>query len=287
VAGAIINRDRAEDADVVLIGARYDRTASFGKGADRGPAAIVNCLAEQLELYDRVSETSPAEQVGIAYVDAGDLNALEPEAMVDRLHDEYQRHANRFRVLIGGEHSVSNAAFRAFAPRADQTTILQVDAHADLREDDSDYNPTPHGIYAHCSVMKRAHDLGFPLLQVGLRVYSSAERELFGDPRVTVFEWGSTEPPVAEIVSAIKTENVYLTLDVDGIDPAHMPATGTPVQGGLSWYYLIDLLRAVSRAHRLVGADVVEVAPRAEDSRTEFGAAQLVYSLVGLAVCSR
>ena len=190
--------------------------------------------------------------------------------------------ASRLRILIGGEHSVSNAAFRAHAAHADEITVVQLDAHADLRQDDSDYHDRPWGPYAHCSVMRRAHDLGYRLVQVGVRAYSAEERELFGDPRITVFEWGRRTPSVEEVVDAIPTERIYLTLDVDGLDPACMPATGTPVPGGLDWYYTMNLLAAVTRSRRLVGADVVEVCPRVGDSRTEYAAAQIVYSLLGL-----
>ena len=279
----VINCERAEDAQVVLLAAPYDRTSSFRKGADGGPAAIRDCLDAQLEIYDRVSDSSPALERRIAWVDVPGLEHLEPAAMVERLGAVYRSYDRSFRILIGGEHSVSNAAFRAFAERAAEITVLQIDAHADLREDDGDYNPRPWGRYAHCSVMRRAHELGYPLVQVGIRAYAAAERALFGDPRITVFEWGRATPEIERIVAAIPTEQVYLTLDVDGIDPSCMPATGTPVPGGLDWYFVVELLAAVARNRRLIGADVVEVAPRPDDHRTEYGAAQIVYSLVGLA----
>lgn len=283
MAETVINCARPEDADVVLLAAPYDRTSSFGKGADRGPAAIRQCLDRQLELYDRVSDTTPARDRLIAWVDVEGLDALGPEAMVHVLETEYRRYAPRLRFLVGGEHSVSNAALRAHADQAGEITVLQIDAHADLRQDDSDYNDRPWGPYAHCSVMRRAHDLGYRLVQVGVRAYSSAERELFDDERVTVFEWGPRAPSIETVAAAITTDNVYVTLDVDGLDPAVMPATGTPVPGGLSWYYTMSLLEAVVRGRQLVGADVVEVCPRAGDARTEYGAAQILYSLVGLA----
>jgi len=284
VAASIINCLEPRDADVVLIGARYDGTSSFGKGADRGPQAIRACLDRQIELYDRTSGTSPAERLRIAWVDAGDLARLDPQAMVERLAAEYERLAPAFRFLVGGEHSVTNAPLVALADRAERTTILQIDAHADLRADDSDYNDTPLGRFAHCSVMRRAHELGFRLVQVGLRAFSADERELFDDPRIKVFEWGPRPATIPEIVAAIETEEVYLTIDADGLDPAVMPATGTPVPGGLSWYETVELLTATARARRIVAADLVEVAPREGDARTEYAAAQLVYTLIGLAV---
>lgn len=276
-----------ETAEVVLIEAAYDRTSSFGKGADRGPAAVLDCLETQLEIHDRVSGSAPAEELAIARVSGGDLEALEPETMVAELRRSYDRYAGRLRVLVGGEHSVSNAAWLALADRASQITIVQIDAHPDLRADDADYNERPFGRYAHSAVMRRAHELGFRLVQVGIRAYSRDERALFDDERITVFEWGARTPTVDEVASAIRDEEIYITLDVDGLDPSVTPATGTPVPGGLSWYYTLDLLRAVTRGRRLVGADLVEVAPRPHDVRTEYAAAQLIYSLLGLALCSR
>lgn len=283
MAASIINCQEPRDADVVLIGARYDGTSSFGKGADRGPQAIRACLDRQIEFYERTTGTSPAERLRIAWVDAGDLARLDPAGMVERLTAEYTRLAPAFRFLVGGEHSVTNAPLAALADRAARTTILQIDAHADLRLDDSDYNDTPHGRFAHCSVMRRAHELGFRLVQVGLRAYSEEERELFDDPRISVFEWGPRPAGIPEIVAAIATEEVYITIDADGLDPAVMPATGTPVPGGLSWYDTVELLAATARARRIVGADLVEVAPREGDSRTEYAAAQLIYTLLALA----
>lgn len=283
MAETLINCRRAEDADVVLLGAAYDRTSSFNKGADAGPAAIRACFDSQLEIYDRVSDSSPADRRRIAWVDVEGLEKLDPERMVERLAAEYRRYPNSLRILIGGEHSVSNAAFRVHAERSAEITVVQIDAHADLRQDDSDYNDRPWGPYAHCSVMRRAHDLGYRLVQVGIRAYSAAERKLFDDPRISVFEWGRTPPTVEQVAGSIATERVYLTLDVDGLDPSCMPATGTPVPGGLDWYYTLELLAAVLRGRELVGADVVEVCPRPGSARTEYAAAQLAYSIIGLA----
>ena len=284
MADSIINCADPADADVVLIGARYDGTSSFGKGADAGPEAIRACLARQIEFFERTTGESPGERLRIAWVDAGELGSLDPEAMVERLSEVYRGHAGAWRLLVGGEHSVSNAPFRALADRAAGTTILQIDAHADLRHDDSDYSDRPHGRYAHCSVMRRAHELGFSLVQVGIRAYSEDERLLFDDPRITVFEWGPRPASPEEIVAAIGTEDVYVTVDADGLDPGVMPATGTPVPGGLSWYDAVELLRATAASHRIVGADLVEVAPRPGDARTEYAAAQLAYTLVALAL---
>ena len=275
---------RCEDpnlADLLIIGAGYDRTASFGKGAIDGPRAILDSF-EQLELYDRVSDSIPCELLSIGKVEVADLNELSAQQMVERLTVVYESYSNAFRLLLGGEHSVTNAPLCAFADHADAITVVQIDAHADLREDDSDFEAQPHGRFAHCSVMRRALDLNYKICQIGVRAYSHRERALFDHPDVTTFEWSSSPASAETIIDSIKTECVYLTIDVDGLDPAVMPATGTPVPGGLDWYTTLQILERLTVRHRLVGADIVEVAPRAGDSQTQYNAAQLAYSLIGL-----
>lgn len=268
-------------ADLILLAAGYDRTASFGKGAVEGPAAILRCF-EQLELYDRVSDSIPCELLSIAQVEVADLNRLTPQQMVEQLTVVYESYSNAFRLLLGGEHSVTNAPLCAFADHAEEITVVQIDAHADLRDDDADFEAQPHGRYAHCSVMRRALDLNYRLCQVGLRAYSHREKELFSHPNVNCFEWSAAPASVETILDSIQTESVYLTIDVDGLDPSVMPATGTPVPGGLDWYTTVDLLDRLTARHRLVGADLVEVAPRQGDAQTEYNAAQLAYTLIGL-----
>jgi len=166
--------------------------------------------------------------------------------MVERVAEEYRRHAPRLRILLGGEHSVSNGAFLGLAGRPEQTTILQIDAHADLRQDDSDYNDAPHGPYAHCSVMRRAHDLGFHIVQVGIRAYSDEERRLFDDPRITVFEWGPRPASMEEIVAAIPTKTSTSPWTPTVSTGGHA-RDRTPVPGGLSWYDAIGLLGQAAR----------------------------------------
>jgi len=279
---SIINSEDPSNANFLLIGANFDRTSSFGKGSDAGPKAIIDCLHTQIEFYERFSGKNPALDKKIAYLDLGEMNSLEPEAVVSAIKNAMAQNSKAFPFLIGGEHSVTNGPLRFFESAAKDITIVQLDAHADLREDDSDYNDQPWGKLAHCSVMKRAFDMGYNLVQVGIRAYSDEERELFSDPRVTVFEWKgkSDQTSVQAVLKAIKTEKVYLTIDADGIDPSFMPATGTPVQGGLDWYYTIQLVTELCRIKTIVGADLVEVAPRPQDSITEYGAAQLIYTII-------
>ena len=274
-------------ATVVLLSVPYDQTASYRKGTAGGPAAIVDSLKYQMETYDRYAQAMPDPARRVALVELTGINSLAPEKMVGRVRDEYQKHIDNgvFVMMLGGEHSVSTGAFQALSSNNDagDVTVFQIDAHLDLRPDDTDYAESPHGPFAHCTPMRRGHELGFKLVQVGVRAYSKEERDYSKNPGISVFEWGLAEVPlVSTVVDAITTDKVYVTVDVDGLDPSVMPATGTPVQGGLDWYYTIDLLREVFERKQVIGADIVEVAPRPNDVVTEYGAAQLCYTMLAL-----
>ena len=285
--GLKINCSDPSEANIVLLCAPYERTASFRKGAAKGPAAIVSSLKYQMETYDRVAESMPSPARKVALRELGNLNRCSPAVMVARVKQEYEKHIDHgaFVLMLGGEHSVSTGAFQALASRhpAREITVCHIDAHFDLRHDDSDYSDAPHGIYAHCTPLRRAHELGFKSVHVGVRAYAKEEMDFARGNGLAVFEWGKGPvPDPAVIVEAISTDRVYLTVDVDGLDPACMPATGTPVQGGLEWYYALDLLRELFRRKNVIGADVVEVAPRPFDVLTEYGAAQLCYTMLAL-----
>ncbi|MFH2034894.1 MAG: agmatinase [Candidatus Zixiibacteriota bacterium] len=285
--GLKINCGDLSEANIVLLGVPYDQTASYRKGTAGGPKAIINSLEYQMETYDRYSQRmpSPSRMVGLQILT--DINGLSPADMVARVRKEYGKHIinDAFVLLIGGEHSVSTGVFQALADHRNSKniTIFQIDAHLDLRPDDSDYSDTPHGEYAHCTPMRRGHELGFKCVQVGIRAYSKEEMDYAIKNKLAVFEWGiGKTPTVSEIVNSIDTNQVYVTIDVDGLDPSIMPATGTPVQGGLEWYFTIDLLRELFRRKEIIGADIVEVAPRPNDVVTEYGAAQLAYTMLAL-----
>jgi agmatinase len=285
--GLKINCSDPSEANIVLLCAPYDRTASFRKGAVKGPAAIVSSLKYQMETYDRVAESMPSPARKVALRELANLNRCSPSAMVARVKKEYEKHIEHgaFVLMLGGEHSVSTGAFQALASRHDarKITVCQIDAHFDLRNDDSDYSDAPHGIYAHCTPMRRAYELGFKCVHVGVRAYAKEEMDFARRNGLAAFEWGKGPvPDPAAVIKAITTDQVYLSVDVDGLDPACMPATGTPVQGGLEWYYAMDLLRELFRRKNVIGADVVEVAPRPFDVLTEYGAAQLCYTMLAL-----
>ncbi len=283
----IINTEAGENSDALFISAAYEGSASFHKGTAMGPEKMVSCLNRQIEFWDRNLKVETNTKLKISHADVEGLEGMNPEHAVQKIKDAYAEGSAKtdFAVLLGGEHSVSIGAFQAIAEResASDITIVQIDAHCDLRNDDSDYNELSPSPFAHSTIARRAHELGFNLVQVGIRAFSTEEYEYFTKhDNITVFEWNtSKKPSIQEIIDSIKTEKVYLTIDVDGFDPAHMPGTGTPVQGGLEWWYGNEFIETLFEKKNVIAADVVEVMPQEDTGLTEYGAAQLAYNMVG------
>ncbi len=286
---SIINSQNIDKADALLLTIGYDRTASRRKGAVNGGLAIIKCLQEDVEFFDRYTKIETSYKYKIAHLDMGNLNELYPEEMVAKVKEKYKNiyfKKDRFPVILGGEHSVSVGAFQAISEIEDSKdiTVLQIDAHPDLRQDDSNANPdqTRPSPFSHSCVMRRVYELGFNIVQVGIRSYSKEEYEFYKNNTITVFEWGLEKiPTIQKIIDSIKTDKVYIEIDVDGIDPAYLPATGTPVQGGLEWWYAMDLLNEIVKRKKVIGLGILEVSPIEQyDVRTEYGAAQICYSII-------
>ena len=281
---SIINTKDPKLADAHIISAPYDATASFHKGTAEGPKKVVECLNTQIEFWDKRYGIESTDYIKIAHTEIPGLAKMAPDEAHAAVVKMCSESVAPLTLLLGGEHSMSFGALKALAKKENpkDITIFQIDAHCDLRKDDSDYNDTDPTEYAHSAVMRRAHELGFNLVQVGIRAYSKEESDYFSSfKNIKTFEWnGDKIPSIAKVVSAIKTKKVYISIDVDGIDPAYMPGTGTPVQGGLEWWYTLKLLEKVIEKKTLVGADVVEVSPVPDNVLTEYGAAQIVYNMI-------
>lgn len=283
----IINTKSKGEADAVILSAPYEGSISFMGGTASAPKKIIYCLNNNLELFDINFLCEPAKKLKTAHVEITGLKKLTPKKMVKKVSSEFFKvlGKNKLPILLGGEHTVSLGALEALAkaenPR--DITILQIDAHQDLRDTSADYSAHPSK-YAHSCVMRRAHELGFSLVQVGIRTFSKYEYEYAEKNKKTikVFPWVKKfkKPEIVDVIKSIKTKKIYLSIDVDGFDPAHMPGTGTPVQGGLKWGYGIKLIEQAISKKELVGADIVEVSPMRDSVLTEYGAAQLVYLMI-------
>lgn len=283
---SIINEPKWENADVVLLSAAYDKTASSHKGTVAGPKAVVKNLATQIEFYDREYKVEVIDYVKTAHTDLGNLNKFKPELVYKKINTIAEKliHNNKFIFTLGGEHSVPLGVYKALANKYNpkEITILQIDAHLDMRNDDSDYSKNPTHL-AHSTIMRRAHELGYNIVNVGARSFSGDEYSYVEQNKnINIFQFGYPFgiPKIEEILNSIKTKYVYLTIDVDGFDPAVMPGTGTPVPGGLTWDYGMELIDKTISKFELIGADIVEVSPQKETVITEYASAQLVYSII-------
>ncbi len=262
----------AADSKVVIVPVPYDGTSTWVKGADKGPGAILQASAN-LELYD--IETDSQVYLGGIFTDEPVAGDLDPAEMVDSVRRRVQGHlANgKLVVVIGGEHSVSVGAVRAHADRYPGLSVLQLDAHSDLRDE---YEGSK---YNHACVMARVREL-CPMVQVGIRSMDVSEKPAIVEDRVFFAE--KIHGSLAWIDQAVAklTEQVYLTIDLDVFDPSIMPSTGTPEPGGLMWYDVLALLRAVCRRKTVVGFDVVEMCPVEGNWAPEFLAAKLIYKIL-------
>lgn len=276
--------DKTSKHEAVIIPVPYEATASGEKGAAKGPEAVINVLTYQLEDYDRILESITFEKVKITPLEELKVRDLKPEEMVEAVKKEVDKlkKTDKFPIILGGEHSVSIGAIKSLKEEHKDLTVVQIDAHLDLRDSDSDYNIDNPSSFAHSCVMRRARDFGCSTVQVGIRMIHSGELEYAKKEKIldTIFQCPVKATP-EEIIKKIKSKNVYLTIDVDGLDPSQMPGTGTPVQGGLGWYPTIDIIRKVFEKKNVVGADIVEVSPLPGSALTERGAAQLLYHIVG------
>jgi agmatinase len=261
-----------DDAGIVIIPVAYDGTSTWLKGADKGPAAILEASAN-MELYD-IETDSEVYKKGIFTEETigGEISTKEMVEVVAET-TTYYLERGKFTVVIGGEHSVSIGPIRAHAKKYEKLTILQLDAHSDLREE---YNGSK---FNHACVMARAREL-CPVVQVGVRSMDSSEKKSMDTLRMFFAkDIHDNTDWIKKVISKL-SDNVYITIDLDVFDPSVMPSTGTPEPGGLFWYDVLALLKAVAGKKNIVGFDVVELCPGEENKAPDFLAAKLIYKLL-------
>lgn len=265
-----------DDCKVVLLPIPLDRTTSYVSGTRNGPHEILQA-SSHMELWD--------EEIGADVHPVGIFTLPEMELPFGELGptmDEIRRVASeildrdKFLVAIGGEHSITPPLVAAAAARHPGLSVLQIDAHADLRDS---YMGTPHN---HACAMRRSLEYA-SVTQVGIRSLSTEEAEVVDSLNTTVFYDYSMRRDAAWIDRIVETlaDTVYITIDVDGMDPAIMPATGTPEPGGLSWYEILSLLRATIERKTVVAVDVVELSPLPGLMAPNFLCARLIYKMLG------
>ncbi|MCJ7777497.1 MAG: agmatinase [Sedimentisphaerales bacterium] len=261
-----------ENAGIVIIPVAYDGTSTWLKGADKGPSAIIEASAN-MELYD-IETDSEVYKKGIFTEEeiGGEISTAEMISTVTETV-KYYLERGKFTVVTGGEHSVSIGSIKAHSERYENLTILQLDAHSDLREE---YNGSK---YNHACVMARVKEL-CPIVQVGIRSMDYSEKKSL-DPSKTFFakEIYNNTDWIGKVISRL-SDNVYITIDLDVFDPSIMPSTGTPEPGGLLWYDVLTLLKAVCEKKNVVGFDVVELCPDDSNKAPDFMAAKLIYKLL-------
>ncbi|HLI90803.1 MAG TPA: agmatinase [Ktedonobacteraceae bacterium] len=265
-----------ERARVTIIPAPLEYSVCYMKGTEHGPQAILDA-SSQMELYDEELDCCPIE-IGIHTRPALDYHGMDHAAALQATGDAVREALQRGQLpfTLGGEHSLSAPAIAAVRERYPDLTVVHIDAHGDLRDQ---FEGTP---LSHACIERRVVDMGIPLLEIGVRSISPEEAAfLKTGPDVAIVYAHDMARGRATVPWERLGVHTYLTLDLDAIDPAEMPAVGTPEPGGLSWYQTLDLLREIFRRTTVVGMDVVELCPMPGQTRADFLAAKLVYKMIG------
>jgi agmatinase len=261
-----------DESEIIILPVPYDETSTWMRGADKGPDAILEASVN-LEFYD-IETDSEAHLKGIHTVEP----VLVKETPAKLVNEVYRRtlellDRKKFPVIIGGNHTVPIGAFRAYAERYSDLTILQLDAHGDLRQEyeGSEFN--------HACAMARAREFA-PVVQVGIRSMSVGELPYAEKDRIFYAYQLYNDKTLYRKALDKLTANVYITIDLDVFDPSIMPSTGTPEPGGPDYFELMHFLRDVIKNRNVVGFDVVELCPSQSNKSPDFIAAKVIYQLL-------
>lgn len=276
---------RYESARAVIFPIPLERTTTYEHGTRNGPSAII-AASRNMETWDEELGLETFVEIGIATLPAIDTTEGTLEKVLADIHTTELAllSEGKFPVALGGEHSITPPLVSAAVKKFPDLTVLQIDAHADLREA---YQGNPA---SHASAMRRVVEM-CPAVQVAIRSLSAEEAEAIPRLRTKIY-WARdiARAPIEHWIPRViadLSQHVYLTVDLDGFDPAYMPATGTPEPGGLDWYQVTALIREVAKARTIVAADVVELLPQHGDHAADFLAAKLVYKILGYTLCRK
>ncbi|HRI01252.1 MAG TPA: agmatinase [Saprospiraceae bacterium] len=261
------------DSKVILTSIPYDGTSTWGKGADKGFEAF-RFASENMELFDIETNSEPYVH-GVYMAPAVDVENVSPEEMVARTYKRTKEllQTKKLLTFFGGEHSVSIGVLRAYAESYPNLSVLQLDAHTDLRQE---YHGTK---YNHACAVAEAQRSS-QLFQVGIRSMDISERQYLQREKVYFAHEIMDQDYWMEECLKKMTDQVYITLDLDVFDSSLMPSTGTPEPGGMQWYQVLQFLRMVFKRKTVVGFDIVELAPNPNNPAPDFLAAKLYYKML-------
>ena len=268
-----------QSSKVVIQQVPYEYSSSYLQGSANGPQAIIKA-SHFVECYDEELDGEIVNKVGICTLPPMNFTDKINENAVTYIEQETEKLLNddKFVVSLGAEHTVTYGFIKAFAKKYRNLTVLQLDAHSDLRYSYHD------NIYSHASVMARIHEMGLTICQAGIRAQCIEEAQLIksSDNIHTFYAHQIKSNPLwMEELIAPMSNDVYITIDADGFDPSIMPAVGTAEPNGLQWTETLDFLKRVFKERNVVGFDVVECAPIEGSILSEYTLAKLVYKLIG------
>ena len=265
------------DARVVVLPVPYEATVSYGKGTSKAPNSIIEA-STQVELYNEEQACEPFD-IGVATLPQLELDGVKPGNLFDKITPAVKKLLDdgKWPLVLGGEHSITPAIVKAYHGNDEEITVVQFDAHADLR---SEYEGEP---MSHACAMTRVREM-YPAVQVGIRNISAAEVDQARIEKYSIFyarDMYGDASWMEKAIDAIKTDKIYITLDLDAFDGSILPATGTPEPGGMNWWQVTGFLKHLFEKKEIVGMDIVELAPIEGFHAYDFMVAKLAYICIG------
>ena len=265
-----------DNCRIVILPVPYEATVTYRPGTKLGPSAIIQA-SQEVETFDLELKADPSE-IGIFTCDFLEVDTRGPEHMIEKVRRACREFIEKDKIvaLLGGEHSLSLGAVKAYREKYGDLSVLQLDAHGDLRDR---YQGSP---FNHSCVMRRVDEV-CPIVPVGVRNLSREEFDFIRERKLQPIYAEQIDDKGDWIEKCLErlSENVYLTVDMDVFDPSIIPAVGTPEPGGLSWQQVLSLLKRVVAEKNLVGFDVVELSPIPGNQTSDFIAASLIYKIIG------
>jgi agmatinase len=270
-----------KDAEAVILPIPYEATVTYGGNTREGPEAIL-CASRQVELWDEEGNWNPSAHINLATANPITAEAAGPQAMLEKIRRVVQPWVGQGKLIIalGGEHTITGALVQAVQTKYPDLHVVALDAHADMRDA---YDGSK---LSHACALRRIYELGRPLTILGVRSYSEEEYQLLRvAPRLTLFPARELHTPegwekALQHLRDIKGP-VYLTIDLDALDPAIMPAVGTPEPGGLTYHQTLTIISTLAARGPIIGADLVELAPISGHRVSDFTAARVLYKMLG------